>query len=61
MGERLLPRNRHSRPISTVIPAQAGIQKCLIGSRLGFDNAVLDSRLRGNDGCGRPPLPRRFL
>ena len=37
--------------IATVIPAQAGIQKCLIGSRPVFGSTVLDSRLRGNDGC----------
>ena len=42
--------NRHSRRPLTVIPAQAGIQEALTGNRLVFVTAVLDSRLRGNDG-----------
>ena len=37
-------------PALTVIPTQAGTQKCPIGSMPVFDNTVLDSRLRGNDG-----------
>ena len=37
---------------ATVIPAYAGIQKCLIGSMPVFGNTTLDSRLRGNDGKG---------
>ena len=47
------------RPLSTVLPAaptvlpaQAGIQKYLMGSMPVFGRTVLDSRLRGNDGRG---------
>ena len=52
---------RHSQHPYTVIPAQAGIQKCPIGSMPVFGIAVLDSRLRGNDGVrGRSPSPMSF-
>ena len=34
----------------TVIPAQTGIHKYRMGSMTVFGIAVLDSRLRGNDG-----------
>ena len=40
--------------LSTVIPAQAGIQKIAAGNWIVFVNTFLDSRLRGNDGRGKP-------
>ena len=46
---------REGQCLPTVIPAQAGIQECLIGGMPVFGNTILDSRLRGNDGrrgCG---------
>ena len=43
------PRNRHSRV--------SGNPEMPAGSMLVFGRTVLDSRLRGNDGCGgRKPL-----
>ena len=41
-------------PLSTVIPAQAGIRRRFGGQRAGLFITVRDSRLRGNDGRGRP-------
>ena len=38
--------------IATVIPAQAGIQNGNAKDRHTAHLVLLDSRLRGNDGCG---------
>ena len=49
---------RHSRAPS-VIPAKAGIQGRWRGPRVSPPHSHLDSRFRGNDGCGAPALISR--